>query len=486
LIRRGDKLEPATWEEALSLIATQMQSAKSGGKIAAFGGNSLTVEENFLLQSLFREGLKCNNIDHRIGMSSPSMAQEAIPPGMSMSIGDCEQLSYAILIGLDLTEEFPVIWLRLKQAILRGAVVIFLGHFAPEIASQLHKTRLHAPGKELEEIQTLISEVQELAKSGNKGALFVGRQYLNSPNRRNILTELHKLTQAVPNLSLNVMEGEKNSMGARLAGVHPEWEPLGAKLEKTGMNALAVLEESANKGWEFLYAVGCNPAAYTPKELWNRASKNLKFLVVQDLFLTETAKEADVVLPTLSFYEKEGSFISIEGRVQKLRPGKFIPQNIYSDEEIFTLLAQKMHIPLSIHPLFLEALQKPFIPLDRDAITTEPPFTAAETKEEGLKATFAKYLFDHDELMLHDPHLIQLAKEPRVRIHPSEGKKRGIDNGDLVRLRRGEKTIAAQVALDDKVALQTLVLPLVFPKVPVWELGADLLNGFAIEIQRDS
>ena len=87
---------------------------------------------------------------------------------------------------------------------------------------------------------------------------------------------------------------------------------------------------------------GADPVNKFPAQLWSKLRAKLKCLIVQDLFLTETAKQADVVLPTLSFVEKGGSFINIEGRVQTLLPGKEVPNGIHSDGEIFSILAEKL------------------------------------------------------------------------------------------------------------------------------------------------
>ena len=147
LIRRYGKLEIASWDEATSLIAEKIKEAKPNGKIGAWGGNPLTVEENYLFQKLIREGAGANNIDHRVGSSILNVKEEGLPPGMEISIGDCEELSYAILLGWDITEEFPVIWLRLNQAINRGASITFIGHYAPEVAPHFKQTILHPPGQ---------------------------------------------------------------------------------------------------------------------------------------------------------------------------------------------------------------------------------------------------------------------------------------------------------------------------------------------------
>ena len=86
---------------------------------------------------------------------------------------------------------------------------------------------------------------------------------------------------------------------------------------------------------------------------------NLEFLIVQDLFLTETAQKADVVLPVLSFVEKKGTFINIEGRLQKFYPGKQPPEHIISDGDIFEHIAQKLNLHLAMDSGFTEYLTAP-------------------------------------------------------------------------------------------------------------------------------
>ncbi len=489
LIRRNGQLESANWEEALSLIASNIQAAKPNGKLAAFGGNPLTFEENYLFQKFMREGAGVNHVDHRIGMPLTSLEEEGIGPGMEMTIGECEDLSFAVLLGLDLTEQFPVIWLRLRQAINKGAQVIFMGHFAPEIAPYLTETILHPPGRELEIFKQQLSKINDLAKQGKKGALFVGRQYLVSPQRRAILSELLKLRQAMPNLTLNIMEGRGNSMGARLAGMRPECGPFGKTIEKPGMNAQQVLESAASEGWDFLYVAGANPALQFPTKLWQGARSKLGFLVVQDLFLTETAQQADVILPTLTFIEKGGSFINIEGRVQALLPGKEVPENIYGDAEIFMELAKKLNFNLELDADFADKLNLKRFPLTRPQ-TLEPHVQShqpAPLNQGALAATFTRTLFDHGVRMKHDPHLIWLAKEPMLRLQDQEGLKQGLKDGDTVRVSANGNSIVAKVRFDKRVAEGTIVLPLGFEhEIPVHELGTGLMNGMQVKISRET
>lgn len=480
LIRQEGRLREASWEEALTLIAEKIAAAKPQGKIAGLGGNPLSIEENYLFQKLIRTGAGVNHLDHRIGTPIFGIDQEGLAAGMEISIGECEQLNFAILCGIDLTEEFPVIWLRLRQAINRGARVLFLGHFAPEIAALLSKTVLHAPGKEVETLQEHFPEIAELAQSG-QGALFLGRQYLHTPDRLEILSTALKFLESHSNISLNLLEGHANSLGARLAGMRPDVGPAGEKLNRSGFDANRVIEESALNGWDILYVAGANLKTKFPANLWAKARSQLDFLIVQDLFLTETAQEADVVLPTLSYVEKEGSFLNIEQRLQKIHPGKELPQGLYSDGEIFIKLAQKLNCDISIDARFEELLRAEKLPLVRSNGMTAP---SRKTFPGSLFATFAPALFDNGVRMKHNPHVIQLAPEARLRLHPLEAKKRALPDGTLVQLSAYGNCLQAKIQWDEKVAQETIVVPLGFDQIPAYNLGTNLLNGLAVEITK--
>lgn len=397
----------ATWEEAFSLIAEQLKQAKH---VAGWGGNPLTTEENFLFQQLLKNG----DLDH-FGDT---------PSGMQTEMEACETLDYAYLLGLDLTEEFPVLWLRLRQAINKGAKVIFIGHFLPEIARHLSQNILHSPGKELEFIRS------HLKPQEGKGAIFVGRQYLNTYNKPDIIQALTEL-----NIPLNFMQGSQNSRGAAFAGM------------RRGKRASQVTD------LDFLYIAGCNPDP--------SIRKKVKFLVVQDLFMTPVAQEADVVLPTLGFVEKGGSFINIEGRIQKLLPGKEIPEGILSDGDIFKELGKRLNIPFETLNLDQEK-----IPFELKIEGTSQPLP-----EGRLRATFCKMLFDHGVRMEHNPHLLKLVKEPKVRLHPDEARKLNLTEGQKVTI---PNVFSATLQLDTGVAEGTVVIP---------HLAEGLINGMPVEIE---
>jgi predicted molibdopterin-dependent oxidoreductase YjgC len=158
--------------------------------------------------------------------------------------------------------------------------------------------------------------------------------------------------------------GEKaNAQGAIDMGLAPDLLPGFMRLEdatarakfesvwdspipdRNGFNAQEILEKSGIGEIKGLYVVGENPMdAYPDKALVEKALGNLQFLVVQDLFLSSSAKMAHAVLPVVSFAERSGTYTSADRRVQRLKPclkssaGK-------SDLEIFTALAAVMGKP---------------------------------------------------------------------------------------------------------------------------------------------
>jgi formate dehydrogenase alpha subunit len=116
---------------------------------------------------------------------------------------------------------------------------------------------------------------------------------------------------------------------------------------EAGLTALEIMEQ-ANKGKiRGMYIVGENPVLSFPhSRLVTKALASLDFLVVQDMFLTETAKLANVVLPAASFAEREGTFTNFEGRVQRVQKAIAPLGESLPDWEIILRLADKMGSPM--------------------------------------------------------------------------------------------------------------------------------------------
>jgi NADH-quinone oxidoreductase subunit G len=115
----------------------------------------------------------------------------------------------------------------------------------------------------------------------------------------------------------------------------------GSKLpEKPGMDSRGMLAAAANGKLSALYVVGANPVKTFGAKAKDRLGK-LKFLVVQDLFLTETAQLADVVLPAAAAYEKNGTMTNTAGEVQLVRKGGDV-MGTRSDFDILRILSHQL------------------------------------------------------------------------------------------------------------------------------------------------
>jgi len=153
--------------------------------------------------------------------------------------------------------------------------------------------------------------------------------------------------------------GENNLQGSADMGVLPDkltgYQPLADKEvrghferawevsinEKPGLSVMDAVKAGKNSGIKALYVMGENPAACGGNETETALFlANLDFLVVQDIFMTETAALADVVLPASAFAEKAGTYTNIERRVQLSQPVVEPPGLAYPDWAILTELAE--------------------------------------------------------------------------------------------------------------------------------------------------
>jgi predicted molibdopterin-dependent oxidoreductase YjgC len=121
---------------------------------------------------------------------------------------------------------------------------------------------------------------------------------------------------------------------------------IGSLPEKPGLTATEMME-TAGKMIKALYIIGENPMISDPD--LHHAKKSLErldILVVQDIFLTETAKMAHVVLPSASFAEKEGTFTNTERKVQLVRKAVNPPGQAKEDWDILSKISGRLGYPM--------------------------------------------------------------------------------------------------------------------------------------------
>ncbi len=399
LIRGPEGLQPASWEEALDLVAEKF--AEHRGAFGAFSSAKATNEDNYILQKFVRSVMGTNNVDHCTRLChSPSVEAMLAQLGSgatSNSYSDYEAADCLFVVGADPSSNHPVAASRMRTAVDRGASVIVLNPKRIELCDHTELWLQQYPGTDVavlngmarvildegladrpfiaertegfdewladldeytpERVQELSGVPAELliraarmyarpnpVDSDPGGSCLIWgmgvTQHTNGTANATALLNLALLTGQVGRVGNGVspLRGQNNVQGAGDAGCIPDalpgyqrytpdvldkfndiWE---TDLPATeGLRATDMVESMlAGDGVRCMYVVGENPLLTEPNLAHaHEAFAKLDFLVVQDIFMHETAELADVVLPAASFAEKEGTFTNSERRVQRVR-----------------------------------------------------------------------------------------------------------------------------------------------------------------------
>lgn len=584
LIRKDGELVPVSWEEAIRYTAKKLKEYDSEA-LGVLSSAKCTNEENYLLQKFTRMVLGTNNIDHCARLCHAStvaaLAEVFGSAAMTNSIAEIEDAKAIFIIGSNTTESHPVIGLRVKAAVRKGAALVVadprgieLARWAEELGDRGVWLR-QRPGSDVALLNGLLhvlirdnlideafvaertegfNEVRELVKeytpertariTGIPEEKLVKAAHLYGEAETASILYAMGITQhttgtdnvaAIANLAMatgnlgkenagvNALRGQNNVQGSSdmaalpnlLPGYRKVSDPTARKqfadawgLEdlpsEEGLTVVKMMEAAHAGVIKAMFIMGENPMVSDPDTNHVReALNNLDFLVVSDIFLTETAMLADVVLPSASFAEREGTFTNTERRIQLIRKAIEPVGNSKSDWEIISDLAKAMgydfayenpkEIMLEIASLVpayagvryqdlgTQGLQWP-VPyeghpgtnyLHRDgfargkglfkAIDFIPP---VEEPDENypLVLTTGRILYHYHtgSMSRRVEALDWLVKEGYIEIHPERAKELGVTDGELVKVssRRGEIVTRARVV--DVTDRDTVFMPFHF------------------------
>jgi len=271
--------------------------------------------------------------------------------------------------------------------------------------------------------------------------------------------------------------------------------------EKPGLKVTEMLPKAHDGSLKAIYIVGENPLVSDPD--LNHAEKsleNLEFLVVQDIFLTETALKADVVLPSRCFAEKDGTFSNTERRVQRVRKAVEAPGEARDDWKIVCDIASRMGYPMdyenseailkeiaAVTPSYAgitydrieseglywpcpdsEHPGTPILHVDRfsrgkglfHAIEYIPP---AEIVDEDypLFLTTGRLLYQYHTRTMTDKSkdLNEAAPESFVEISPEDARTYGLGNGEMAEISSRRGKIKVRVKISRTAASGTVFVP---------------------------
>jgi NADH-quinone oxidoreductase subunit G len=364
LIRRDGKLVPASWEEALESAAARLAAVRSESgpdSIGFIGSNRTTNEENYLLNRIARAAIGTNNIDHHrtadyAGMITTLAGFAENEKAQNRSIyATMRELASApamLLIGNDSSEQNPLVAWQMRTGYRHHNSRLYLINCPDESLRRRSRMVLDVAdggdaraveglfGSNSDKLSGILSPAQVEEWRGalaaeNDVVILFGSELQGEALE--FLMQLARTRAGAGHRTRFMALGDyANSRGAADMGLLPEMLPGYAAIGNDsarelytrlwnaqirvalGLNVKEMLEGAANGKLKALWVVGSNPVKTFQVAAGEKLGK-LDLLVVQELFLSETAARADIVLPALSSYEKAGTMTNTAGEVQLVR-----------------------------------------------------------------------------------------------------------------------------------------------------------------------
>jgi NADH-quinone oxidoreductase subunit G len=346
LIRKNGKLTPSTWEEAFELIGkrfAEVREKEGGAAIGVIGSNRTTNEENYLLSKFARTVLKTNNVDHHRTADFAGFAAALHgKSGKTASMREVLNAPAILLIGNDPTNQHPLLAWQVRNNVRLRRVKLYVINSAPiKLRRQAAAFGLLPAGAEAKAVAFLGGDDSQLdsliTPNTTREAWTALRDKVRAEQNLVIafgselrgadVEKLAKFAGSLPGAKLICLGDYANSRGAADMGLYPDllpgYHPVadGGKFREEwgeipnakGLSLIEMVAAAKADKLKALYVVGSNPVARFSIDpfVFSKA-----FVVVQDMFMTETATIADVVLPSANAYEKSGSFTNTCGDLQ--------------------------------------------------------------------------------------------------------------------------------------------------------------------------
>ena len=599
LIRTGGELVPATWDEALDLVARRLVEIRDAHGPDAIGGLAsakATNEENYLMQKFMRAVVGTNHVDHCARLCHAStvagLARAFGSGAMTNSIDEFERADAIFVIGSNTTECHPIIGAAIKRAVLSGRTTLIVAD--PRAIELTAFAAVHMQQKGGTDVALINAMMHVILAEGLQDSAFIAKrtegfedlkgavepytpemaarvtgvpaekivesarlyasadaasivysmgitQHTTGTDNVKSLANLAMLTGNIgrPGTGVNPLRGQNNVQGAcdlgALPDVYPGYQKVddpasrakfeqawGAELSPTpGLTVVEMINAAAEGTLKALYIMGENPMLSDPDTGHvEEALKQLDFLVVQDIFLSETAELADVVLPAASFAEKDGTFTNTERRVQRVRKALEAPGQARPDWQILCDLARRRGYDMHYdHPSAIQdeiaSLTPSYggITYDRleegglqwpcpDAEHPGTPYLHKERFARGLGKFHAVEFIppkeppdDEYPFVLSTGRILQhfhtgtmsrrsgvldrLVSVGAIEVHPDDAARLGIADAERVRVtsRRGQIELPARVT--ERVAPGTLFLAFHYREAPANRLTIAALDPIA-------
>lgn len=318
--RIDGKFKETTWDDAIHIVTEKLKVA--GPNVGFISTASLLNEDALALRRL-ADAVRTKNIDTTVSLYADAS-----------SIGDTgrdlEEADVIVLVGLapdQWKRVLPALDVIIRRRVNRGAALIVINSGEPRISSV---ATVYLKGEEvaiLSELsdalkQEIIEPVSKLEEASRVLAKAKNPVILTAPSLYNSCVNIELI---VPNLKVVAMPIEGNANGVILMGLVSEGKSYKEMVDKT------------QSGINVLYAIGELPLKERP---------NVDFLIIQNSYLTELAKQADVLLPSATALESEGTIVDYLGRLKHLQRATTPAGQSKTHREIFIEIAKALGSPI--------------------------------------------------------------------------------------------------------------------------------------------
>jgi NADH-quinone oxidoreductase subunit G len=435
LVRDDDAHVTTTWSDALGRAAGAIQAAlDSSGPVGVgvIGGAQLTNESAYAWAKLAKGVIGTDNVDAQLGDGLPAAAVLGLPRATIDQA--CAPGGTVLVVGVDPKEELPVLYLRLRHAVLEdGVTLVELVPHATGLSGLAAHSLVHGPGAVADVAAQLLAESPAAAGGIAAPALAAaGAAIRQGPvtvvlGRGNVADRAELVAYAASQLAdglddVRFLSGLRrgNVHGALDAGLAPGVLPGRVSLDDgrsrlhdhwstvpstPGLDAEGILRAAADGKLDVLVLLGADPLSDFPDhDLARRALAGARTVVAVDTHVNPSVKQADVVLPAAGYTETAGTTTNLEGRISRLSQKVTPPGTARADwviaaelayrlgddlgleslDDIFTELAEvaPSHHGLTFDDVGIDGV---VVPLQRDQGVDEDARTAAEP--EGIQTT---------------------------------------------------------------------------------------------------
>jgi NADH-quinone oxidoreductase subunit G len=496
-----------------------------------------TNEELYLYQKLFRLGFGTNNIDHKTYADSPGL------PIDHYDVSEIETSDLVLLIASDPTEELPILDLRIKKVVTRHNVKLaVLNDQATLMDKYAHLSLRYDIGTDAEVFRALtvaisgegksnvkntgikvdqLKSLIKLLRASKKVTIIYNSSALTGQSVH-LLKQLLAMIKNIPSIECGAIPAvpHTNSVGAMDMGIMPDYYPGGVSVAdsdviqekwgqtaptKAGLSALEMIQKAESGELKALLVYRANPVVDFPggKQV-EAALKKIEMLVVHDMFETETAKLAHILLPSNGPGVDDGTTTNIGGRVQFRKGG--LKTTHPPDWKIISLMAKALDVEDEANyitsfsvtdeiakkvpgygEISKKSIKKEGMARVQQASKNGSGVATGESsppKPDALKLRIANYLFVHDIILDADSPLAHHFKSSTVYLHAKDAKKLKLKNEDDVVVVAGDTEVSAQVEISDRCNPGGVVLPNISDEQGVWGLANNSDSVIWVEIKK--